>query len=152
MYQQQKKFMKTIKIIALVALVTFFANCNNEITNEDHNNIPTITENEQSSSITNIYGTYEGIIPSANTTGIAMRLIINSDDTFVLTRKYQGNKQGSFKDQGSYTFINENVIELINKKGIRTYYRVENGSVILSDPEGNIADADYASQYQLKKV
>lgn len=143
--------MKTIKIIAFITLAVFFASCNNKTTDESQSNVPTITENEQGT-VTDIYGTYEGVIPGANSAEIAMHLTINSDETFVLTREYQGNKQGSFKDQGKYTIINDNVIELIDKKGIRTYYRVDNGSVILSDPEGKVADADFASQYQLKKI
>ncbi len=147
---KNNKIMKTIKVIALAALVIFLASCGNQQT-ADQSNIPTITENEQGS-VTDIHGTYEGVIPAPNTAGIAMHLTINSDETFVLTREYQGNKQGSFKDQGRYTVINDNVIELTDKKGIKTYYRVDNGSVILSDPEGNVADAEYASQYQLRKI
>lgn len=145
--------MKTIKIIALAALVAFFASCGNkQTTDESQNNIPTVSEIEQTSSVNEIYGTYEGIIPGANSTGISMHLTINSDETFVLTREFQDNKQGSFKDQGKFTLISNNVIELTDKKGIKTYYRVDNGSVILSDPEGNVADADFAAQYQLRKI
>lgn len=146
--------MKTIKIIMVASLVLFLTSCGNKQTaNESQSNTPTIAENEQISSYgTDIYGTYEGIIPAANSAGISMHLTINSDETFILTREYQGNKNGSFKDQGKYILINDNVIELTDKKGIKTYYRVDNGSVILSDPEGNVADADFASQYQLRKL
>ncbi len=144
--------MKTIKVMALVTLVIFFASCaNKQSSNDNQNNLPTISENEQGT-VTEIYGTYEGVVPAPNTAGITMHLTINSDETFVLTREYQDNKQGSFKDQGRYTIINDNVIELTDKKGIKTYYRVDNESVILSDPEGKVADADYASQYQLRKI
>lgn len=144
--------MKTIKVMALVTLVIFFASCaNKQSSNDNQNNLPTISENEQGT-VTEIYGTYEGVVPAPNTAGITMHLTINSDETFVLTREYQDNKQGSFKDQGRYTIINDNVIELTDKKGIKTYYRIDNESVILSDPEGKVADADYASQYQLRKI
>ncbi len=138
----------------VASLVLFLTSCGNKQTaNESQSNTPTIAENEQISSYgTDIYGTYEGIIPAANSAGISMHLTINSDETFILTREYQGNKNGSFKDQGKYILINDNVIELTDKKGIKTYYRVDNGSVILSDPEGNVADADFASQYQLRKL
>lgn len=144
--------MKTIKIMVFVALATFFASCaNKQSSNDNQNNMPTTTENEQGA-VTEIYGTYEGVVPAPNTAGITMHLTINSDETFVLTREFQGDKQGSFKDQGRYTIINDNVIELTDRKGIKTYYRVDNESVTLSDPEGNVADADFASQYQLRKI
>lgn len=146
--------MKTLKIIALAALVIFFASCGNgQPADENQSNINTLTENQQTTSpVTDIYGTYQGVIPAANTAGIAMHLTINSDETFILTREYQDKKQGSFKDQGRFIFVNDRVIELTDKKGIKTYYRINNGSIILSDPEGNVADADFASHYQLKKI
>lgn len=146
--------MKTIKIIALVALVTLFIRCGNKQTaNESQSNVAITMENVQTSgSVTDIYGTYQGVIPAANTAGISTHLTINPDETFVLTREYKDRKLGSFKDQGKFTFVSDNVIELTDKKGIKTYYRIDGGSVILSDPEGKVADADFASQYQLKKI
>ncbi|HBC39051.1 MAG: copper resistance protein NlpE [Petrimonas sp.] len=146
--------MKAIKIIALAALITLLASCGNgKPANENQNDLTSQTENEQiASPLTDIYGTYQGVIPAANTAGIAMHLTINSDETFILTREYQDKKQGSFKDQGRFIFVNDRVIELTDKKGIKTYYRINNGSIILSDPEGNVADADFASRYQLKKI
>ncbi|KAF5062264.1 MAG: copper resistance protein NlpE [Petrimonas sp.] len=146
--------MKAIKIIALAALIALLASCGNgQPADENQNDLTSKTENEQiASPLTDIYGTYQGVIPAANTAGIAIHLTINSDETFILTREYQDKKQGSFKDQGRFIFVNDRVIELTDKKGIKTYYRINNGSIILSDPEGNVADADFASRYQLKKI
>lgn len=146
--------MKAIKIIVLAAFITLLASCGNgQPADENQNDLTSQTENVQTASpVTDIYGTYQGIIPAANTAGIAMHLTINSDETFVLTREYQDRKQGSFKDQGRFIFVNDRVIELTDKKGIKTYYRINNGSIILSDPEGNVGDADFASHYQLKKI
>lgn len=146
--------MKAIKIIALAALIALLASCGNgQPADENQNDLTSQTENQQiASPLTDIYGTYQGVIPAANTAGISMQLTINSDETFILTREYQDKKQGSFKDQGRVVFVNDRVIELTDKKGIKTYYRINNGSIILSDPEGNVADADFASHYQLKKI
>lgn len=146
--------MKTIRIMVLAALVAFFASCaNKQTTDNSEKDIPATTENEQSTaSVSEVYGTYEGVILMANSAEISMHLTINNDETFVLKREYKGKKRGSFKDQGSYSIINNNVIELTDKKGIKTYYRIDNGSVILSDPEGKIANEDFASQYQLRKI
>ena len=146
--------MKTIRIMALAALVAFFASCANKQTTENsEQSTPATTENEQNTvSVSEVYGTYQGVIPAANTTGISTHLTINSDETFVLTRQYQDKNQGTIKNQGRFTFVDNNVIELTDKKGIKTYYRVDNGSVILSDPEGKIADAEFASHYQLRKI
>ncbi|MDO5522965.1 MAG: copper resistance protein NlpE [Bacteroidia bacterium] len=146
--------MKTIKIIAVVAVAALLASCDNKQTTlESQTEISTATENKQASAkISDIYGTYEGLIPAPNTAGISTHLTINSDETFTLTREYQGNKQGTFQVQGRYVLINENVIELTDKKGVKTYYRVQDGSVILSDPEGKVFDEDFAAQYQLIKI
>jgi uncharacterized lipoprotein NlpE involved in copper resistance len=92
--------MKAIKIIALAALIALLASCGNgQPADENQNDLTSKTENEQiASPLTDIYGTYQGVIPAANTAGIAMYLTINSDETFILTREYQDKKQGSFKD------------------------------------------------------
>ncbi len=146
--------MKAIKIIALAAFIALLASCGNrQPADEKQSGLTSQTENEQTASaVTDIYGTYQGVIPAANTAGIAMHLTINSDETFVLTRKYQDRKQGTFKEQGRFIFVNDRVIELTDKKGVKTYYRINNGSIILSDPEGNVGDADFASHYQLEKI
>lgn len=136
-----------------MALVVVAASCSHNKQTANENQAPPAARTEQASSpVADIYGTYQGVIPAANTTGISMHLTINSDETFVLTREYQGKRRGSFKDRGKFSFVNGNVIELTDKKGTKTYYRVEKGSVILSDPEGNVGDADFASQYQLRKI
>ena len=50
-----------------------------------------------------------------------MRLTINSDETLVLTGEYRDRKHGPFKDRGRFIFVNDRVIEVTDKKGVKTY-------------------------------
>lgn len=98
-------------------------------------------------------GTYSGILPCADCSGIETELTLNADNTFVLTTSYLG-KQDTEKNtlEGKFEW-NRNEVNLLGiKKGERpTTYKVEENRIRQLDMKGNIITGDLAQNYVLKK-
>ncbi|ADV44348.1 copper resistance protein NlpE [Bacteroides helcogenes] len=98
------------------------------------------------------YGTYEGTLPCADCGGIKTTLKINSDTTYDLRSEYLGKKNGIFEESGIYNIVGENIIELVTpSSGDKTYYKVLDGAVALSDSIGTINSGELSEQYILKR-
>ncbi len=98
-------------------------------------------------------GTYRGILPCADCEGIETTLIINSDSSFQLIRKYIGKKSDSTEIFGTFVWNNEgNTIILNNIINTPNKYFVKEGGVVQLDMEGNFISGDLADKYYLKKI
>ena len=98
------------------------------------------------------YGTYTGTLPCADCGGIKTRLKINRDTTYELRSEYLGKKDAVFEESGVYNIVAEDVIELITpSSGYRTYYKILDGAIALSDSTGMITKGELAEYYILKK-
>ncbi|HUH46837.1 MAG TPA: copper resistance protein NlpE N-terminal domain-containing protein [Arenibacter sp.] len=98
-------------------------------------------------------GTYSGILPCADCSGIETELTLNADNTFVLTTSYLG-KQDSGKNilEGKFEW-DRNEINLMGiRKGERpTTYKVEENRIRQLDMKGHIITGNLAQNYVLKK-
>ena len=100
----------------------------------------------------NFYGTYEGTLPCADCSGIRTTLKINSDTTYELRIEYLGSKDGVFEESGIYNIVDENIIELVTpSSGKKTFYKILDGSVALSDSLGTLNGSELAEHYILKR-
>ena len=101
----------------------------------------------------NFYGTYEGTLPCADCSGIRTTLKINSDTTYELRSEYLGRKDGVFEESGIYNIVGENIIELVTpSSGKKTFYKILDGSVALSDSLGTLNGSELAEHYILKRL
>ena len=100
----------------------------------------------------NYYGIYEGTLPCADCGGIRTTLKINSDTTYELRSEYLGKKDGIFEESGIYNIVSENIIELVTpSSGEKTFYKILDGAVALSDSLGTLNSGELAEHYILKK-
>lgn len=102
--------------------------------------------------IADFYGTYEGTLPCADCSGIRTTLRINNDTTYELRSEYLGMKDGVFEECGVYRIMSGNIIELITpSSGDKTYYKIIEGGVALSDSTGKTTSGKLAKHYILRK-
>lgn len=117
---------------------------------------PTEGENattEVTEQANNYFGTYEGVLPCADCEGIKTKLEIAEDKTYNLVSEYIGKKDGTFETSGVYNVIGDNIIELVTPStGDKTYYKIQENSVVLSDEAGNVNTGELAEHYILKKI
>lgn len=145
--------MKFIKIIAFLAIAFSVISCNNaKQENTENVQADSLTLLEETNKTAQIYGTYEGVIPAAKSQSIKTQLIVNDDQTFTLRSEYIGQgDSGRYEDNGKYSVIDGKVLELTDQKGKKVFYKIQNGSVVLSDPEGNVAE-EIGAMYTLNKI
>jgi heat shock protein HslJ len=98
-------------------------------------------------------GTYSGILPCADCSGIETELTLNADNTFVLTTSYLGKQDSETNTLKGKFEWNRNEINLLGiKNGERpTTYKVEENRIRQLDMKGNKITGDLAQNYVLKK-
>ena len=142
--------MKKISVILAVTALTFTViSCNgkaNKITSEfkDHHTA-------QNSLDWN--GTYSGVLPCADCSGIETGLTLNADNTYLLTTSYLGKQDpGTNTLEGKFEW-NGNFINLLGiKKGERpTTYKVEENRIRQMDLKGKEIEGNLAKSYVLTK-
>lgn len=148
--------MKAVKVFIAAALVITAVSCNNSKQNQSADNQVDSTlvapDMHTSEIAIDYYGTYEGTLPCADCEGIKTTLIVKDDNTFELHSDYLGKKDGKFEDTGNYSIINGELIELIDKTGDKTYYKIQEGSVALTNADGKLIEGELAPHYVLTKV
>lgn len=144
--------MKRLYLLAAIMAIAA-SGCDRKAGNAEGNkkeNIETVKVEE--SKPADYYGTYEGTLPCADCEGIKTTLKINDDTTYELRSEYLGKKDGTFEESGVYRIVSGNVIELITpSSGDKTYYKILDGAVAMSDSTGVTAQRALADQYTLKK-
>ena len=101
---------------------------------------------------TPFYGTYEGTLPAADCEGIRTTLVLNEDTTYELTSIYLAEEEQEFKTSGVYEKQEDDLIVLITpSSGEKTYYKILDDAVALTDAEGNMVEGELAGLYILEK-
>lgn len=141
-----------VNLLLCISLVIALNSCSGVKKNDKVESAKSATTTEVSTKTENYYGTYEGVLPCADCEGIKTTLKINPDKTYNLESVYLNKKDGDFDECGTYDVLNGNVIELITpSSNYKTYYRILDNSVMLSDKEGTINNGPLAEHYILKK-
>ena len=98
------------------------------------------------------YGTYEGTLPAADCEGIKTVLSLHEDTTYDLTSVYLGKESRPFETCGVYNVLAHNVVELVEPSSDnRTYYKVIEDALVLSDSLGTVHQGELADLYVLKR-
>ena len=98
-------------------------------------------------------GTYRGVLPCSDCTGIQSTITLKKDGTFVLKTKYLGKSDSVFEDSGKFSWNEQgNVVTLTPAlKGSPTQYFVGEGHLNQLDAKGTEASGARANRYILTK-
>lgn len=148
--------MKGLYLLAAIVAVTVLG-CNEykkKTDIEKRDSIAVVTEAKKDKAVTaDFYGTYQGTLPCADCSGIKTTLKINGDTTYELRSEYLDKDDAVFEESGVYRVVGEDVIELVTpSSGDRTYYKIIDGAVVMSDSTGMIDRGELADYYVLKRM
>ena len=110
----------------------------------------TITSCNNSKKNTAHEGTYIGTMPCADCSGIYTEITLSGNE-YTIKRVYQGKgDEAIFTDNGTYTWDQNKKILTLNGDASERY-RVDDGTLIALDMDGNQITGDFADMYILKK-
>jgi heat shock protein HslJ len=112
-------------------------------------------ENEDSKNSLNWEGTYMGIIPCANCSGILVRIRLFSDGIYKMDYQYMEKEPNKETFEGTFQWSAEkNVITLDNldKSAFPVYYKVDENSITQLDLNGHEITGQDAVNYVLAKI
>lgn len=148
MKMTKKKFLLSVAIMMALASCT---GSQKKSVVEGQDSVAVVTSVNNALSV-DYCGTYEGILPCADCDGIKTTLKINNDATYDLKSEYLKKKSAVFTESGTYRVISDKIIELTTpSSGDKTYYKILDKAIALSDNEGTIAQGELAEDYILKK-
>ncbi len=154
---------KILSVVAVAVLTTVvLASCKKETKASEEistEQVVTTTEEEnvvidQSNAKTSLNwpGTYKGTIPSADGEGIDETINLNEDGTFKLVQHFIGKKDGHYEEEGTFEWdASGNSVILTSKSGEKIQAKIQEGSLLLLDQEGNIIKGKLADNYRLTK-
>lgn len=97
-------------------------------------------------------GTYVGTFPCADCDGKVTELTLNDDTTYDLTSRYEGKKDAPVHENGTYEVQGDSMVICVTpSSGYKTYYRIVEEGVALTDSTGKLNTAELAPFYVLKK-
>jgi len=96
-------------------------------------------------------GVYTGTIPSANGSGINVRLKLNNDETFELTYEYIDKPVNPVTNTGSFKWNDTGHIINLGIPETPSYYRVAQNKLIQLDMAGKPITGKLADMYILTK-
>lgn len=105
----------------------------------------------QTSSVAQYVGKYEGFLPAASGPGIQTSLTLEEDGTFVWVSDYVGEQASVFTEKGPYTISGDIATLEVPGEGTR-YARLESGSLRLLDQNQSPITGALADMYVLGKV
>ncbi|MCW5899835.1 MAG: copper resistance protein NlpE N-terminal domain-containing protein [Flavobacteriales bacterium] len=98
-------------------------------------------------------GTYSGTVPCADCEGIATRLTIHSDGTYVLQTQYLGKSDELFVKEGAFDWKEDgNHIVLQGIENGPSIYQVGENHLRQRDMSGNPITGELADNYVLRKA
>lgn len=137
--------------VATVLCMTTLASCNSNKKAESTNAADTtqVVDMHTAEISLDYYGEYKGTVPAADCPGIEMTLVLNKDDTFTLHSSYIDRK--TVIDESGTFSIEGNILTLKEKDGATSYYKVEEGRVVMLNAEKQPAEGAMADAYVLKQ-
>lgn len=96
-------------------------------------------------------GTYVGILPCADCSGIETHITLNHDGSYTATQTYLGKEDGYIESQGQFHWNDKgNTVTLESESGANQYFVGENVLFKL-DMNGERVKGELAESYQLRK-
>jgi heat shock protein HslJ len=141
--------------LLLMVLPLFATHCYSESETKMGNiseSVPDPAHNSQNS--LDWAGTYRGITPCADCTGIATELVLSYDETFRLSRRYIGESDELFILTGSFMWseAGDKIMLELDESSRPSGYRVQENRLIQLDMNGKQITGDLADRYVLAKT
>lgn len=142
---------KKFYLVAVVVSMMTLASCNGNKKTYSANTADTTQVADMHTAETSLdyYGEYKGTVPAADCPGIEMTLVLNKDNTFTLHSSYIDRK--TVIDESGTFSIEGNILTLKEKGGSTSYYKVEEGRVVMLNAEKQPAEGAMANAYVLKQ-
>lgn len=151
--------MKKLAIPAMLLIAIQLQSCQSKSTSSDSTstsdstivdtNIVDTTHTSQNS--LDWAGTYDGVVPCADCSGIKTTIKLYSDDTYTYNAEYL-DKKTTVQDTGKFMWHdNGSTVHLVGKD-LNTKYKVGENVLIQLDTEGKVIEGALADQYRLKKA
>lgn len=96
-------------------------------------------------------GTYQGIFPCAECDGVATMLILNPDMTYALRTRMLGKENIDKKSNGSFIWLPDNSHIRLLGKGRKQMFRVDDGFLELTMPDGRPIKTTEKRNFYLEK-
>lgn len=145
------KVMKTKLLLAGACLSLLLAACGGNNGRKQHADEKTVAT-EQKTVGADLCGVYAGTLPAADCAGIETELTLNGDRTYNLKTKYLVEDGEVIETNGVYEMKDATLVVLITpSSNAKTYYKVVDGGLMLSDAEGTVNDGELAAMYVLKR-
>ena len=95
-------------------------------------------------------GTYLGMIPCADCTGIKTQLSLQNDLSYVLRMQYTDKSDSVFTENGKFEWNKDGGTIILNNKN-KQRYKVGENILFQLDQQGNMITGDLAEKYTLTK-
>ncbi|MEG0647799.1 MAG: copper resistance protein NlpE [Bacteroides sp.] len=96
------------------------------------------------------YGEYKGTTPAADCPGIKQTLILNKDHSFTLQMIYIDREGSDFNETGTFS-VEGNIATLTTKNGEESYYKIEEGRIVMLMADKQPVTGELAEHYILKQ-
>lgn len=150
-----KETMKVLKflLIGSVIAVTMASCCNTNKKTEEHQDAMVGATEMAEPAMSDYYGTFEGTLPCADCEGIKTVVTLRNDSTYDSSEEYLGKEDTKFQASGVYNLLDGNIVELVTpSSNEKTYYKMQDGNLILVGEDLKVNEGELAEMYVLKKV
>lgn len=142
------------KIALTVFLLLLIVSCKKENKKPDTNVDEVISvadEHSDESSGSDWKGSYVGILPCENSClGVNTEIVLNLDNTYTKSMLFIGDNQKTVSEQGSFIWLEDNSVILLDDK-TKTQLKVDENFITVLDKNGKAFTGKNASDYILYK-
>ncbi|MEK6478795.1 copper resistance protein NlpE N-terminal domain-containing protein [Catalinimonas sp. 4WD22] len=139
----------------LLAVTLCFYACNSQkssASEEENASSAMAPDTHNSQNALDWFGNYMGTLPCADCAGIKTTITLNQDQTYQLTRVYQGESEDTFEEDGQFEWNNEgNTITLRGIEDGPNQYFVGENFLRQLDMQGERISGELAENYILMK-
>lgn len=96
-------------------------------------------------------GTYKGVLPCADCSGIAVTLTLTHDGRYMLEETYQGKQEGTFKSEGRFRWDQRGSVVTLEGQSSQNQYFVGENVLMMLDLNGQKVTGSLAEFYKLRK-
>lgn len=147
--------MKKIIIPAILLLALQFQSCQSNSTNHDRSkgahDSSYVDTTHNSQNALDWAGTYQGIVPCADCSGINTTIKLYENGNFAYDAKYL-EKNTTIQDTGKFMWHDNGSVVHLMGKDLNTKYKVGENMIIQLDTDGKIIEGPIGEKYHLLKI
>lgn len=146
----KKLFIPAIVLLA-IQIQACQSNSNNSSASSSSTDSSYVDTTHTSQTALDWAGTYEGVVPCADCSGIKTTIMLNDNETFTYSAEYL-DKNTTVQDSGKFMWHDNGSIVHLMGKDLNTKYKVGENLLIQLDTEGKVIEGAIAEKYYLIKV